>query len=135
MFPRLCILGLGLSLHAVQGVAAERTFPLTQAEVRCTELQLERVQRRMTSVGAGDIAATMGTNAIWSASTSGGVLAGLARQLEFGNQSINDFVTGSEHFAEADLAFGLFFSAESSILDPHKAMAPQATPAPRAPTP
>jgi hypothetical protein len=87
----------------------------------------------MTSVGAGDISATMGTNAIWSASTSGGAFTGLARQLEFGNQSINDFVAGTEHFAEADMAFGLFISAKSSILDPHKAAALQATLARRDP--
>src|SRR5258708_2553787 len=126
MLPRLCVLGLIVTLHAAESVAAERTFPLTPAEVRCTELQLARVQRRMTSVGSGQIALTMGTHAIWSASPSGGAFAGLVRQTVLGGQPTNDFIAGTEHFVEADIAFALSFDAKVSILDPHEPAAPEA---------
>jgi hypothetical protein len=127
MLPRLFLLGLIAFLGPAQSMAAERTLPFTPAEVRCTEMQLERVQRRMTSVGSGQIAISMGTNAIWNASTSGGAFTGLVRQPVFGDQAINDFIAGTEHFVEADMAFSLFFDAKASILDPHKPAAPQAT--------
>jgi len=126
MRKSVCVFLLLLFAQAARGAAAERTFPFRTAEVNCTAHQLARVQRRMTSVGAGFITGSLGTNAVWAASGSGR-FAGLVRLLDPGDNQYGDFVAGNEHFAEADLAFDLLFKPSASLLDPQKARASQAT--------
>jgi hypothetical protein len=99
------------------------TFPLSESQVACTEQQLERVQRRMASVGSGQIFGSLGTVAVWTRGAKGSY-SGLARLRE--PDSLNDFVAGIEHFREADMAFDLFFT-RNGLLDPHSAPTLQGT--------
>jgi len=110
---------------AMQAMPKERTLPLTPREVACTELKLARIQRRMASVGSGDIGGTLGTLALWPRAGGGGAYSGIARQHDF--DSWQDFLAGAEHFAEADLAFDLLFTKNESVLDPHSPRVSQAT--------
>jgi len=125
MVRRLLILGLLLCAHPTWGAAAERTSPLSATEVKCSARQLARVQRRLTSVGAGLITINMGNNALWN--LPDGQFTGLVRLLDPGNSRYLDFLEGKEHFAEADLAFDLIFKTKTSLLDPHRPSLRQAT--------
>jgi hypothetical protein len=109
----------------------DRNFPLTSSEVACTELKLARAQRRMASVGSGQIAFTLGILALWPRAGGGGTYSGIARQRDF--DSWQDFLEGVEHFDEADLAFELLFTKNESVLDPRAPRASQATLVRRAP--
>jgi hypothetical protein len=120
-------LGLLLCVQTARGGAAELTFPLSPAEVRCSEMQLARVQRRLASVGAGNIPFTLGTSSLWHRSAAGSSFTGLVRLLNNGGNGWQDFAQGKAHFGEADLAFDLVFTAKASVLDPRQPPAPQAT--------
>lgn len=123
----LVILGLLFFTPAAWGVAAERTFPFKPSQVTCAEMQMARVQRRMSGVAAGPLVMSLGTTSLWHTSTAGGKFAGLLRFLDQGLDAYNDFLAGKEHFDEADLAFDLFFKPAASVLDPRQPRAPQAT--------
>jgi hypothetical protein len=127
MSKRVLLLSLLLCALPSKGAAAERTFPLTAKEVRCAARQLARVQRRLTSVGAGIITTDMGNNALWNVPNASGHFSGLVRLLNQGDSRYRDFLDGQEHFAEADLAFDLIFKSTTSTLDPHQPPRPQAT--------
>jgi hypothetical protein len=124
---RILILVLVLCALPSKGMTAERTFPLAAKEVSCMARQLARVQRRLTSVGAGIITTDLGNNALWNVPNAGGQFTGLARLLDAGDSRPQDFLEGQEHFAEADLAFDLIFKSKTSTLDAHRPPRPQAT--------
>ena len=107
--------------------AAELTLPFSPTETACAEQQLGRLQRRIASFGAGNIAIALGTNSLWSDSRVGGSFAGLVRLLNNGGNGFTDFAAGTEHFAEADLAFNLLLQPKASLLDPRQPPATQAT--------
>jgi len=101
------------------------TFPLSEREVTCTEQQLERLQRRMTAVGSGEIVGSFGKLALWSQGAAGSY-SGLVRLPDAGVAPLGDFLAGTEHFRERDMAFDLFFT-RGGLLDPHSAPSPQGT--------
>jgi len=102
-------------------------MPLSAEEVSCATTQLQHVQRRMASVGAGAIVNTLGMTTIWHSGNGPGRFAGLVRRRHSQGNQYKDFLAGRQHFAEMDLAFDLLFSRSASLLNPRSPSVPQAT--------
>lgn len=127
MARHLAALGALFLLAPAGALGSPLTFPVTVAESTCAEQHLARVERRLASYGMGVVATSLGTNAVWNSAPNSAAYVGLVRLVNSGGDAFRDFASGNEHFAEADLAFNLVFTADQSVLDPRQPPTGQGT--------
>ncbi len=129
------VLLLATALGERQALGAALNHRLEPRQVECVERQLARIQRRMIAFGSPSFsypnesgAAPLGYGrlALWPASLRASVFSGLVRIVDLGGGAGNDFLFGTQHFEEVDLAFELQFKRAAARLDPGQPRVPQA---------
>jgi hypothetical protein len=135
MKMRSIVVLLGLLTCGRAALGAPLNHRLDARQVECVERQLARIQARMIAFGSPSFsypnesgAAPLGYGrlALWHTSLRAPVFSGLVRIVDLGGNAGNDFLFGTQHFEEVDLAFELLFKRAVARLDPRQPRIPQA---------